>query len=255
VRIERLGFEVETVVSAAEGWQLTGKAEHHPRHRPRPGDRFDRIRDDADRERHTVDLVVVECSDERAVITGSGGDLLRSDSYQVLTGERQVPSTPLPEPGAAGLAAILGLPGPAPREIDWSAAEESLGVTLPADYKEFLTAFGVATIDDHIVICPPAELAAEQDYLVLDEDEAGELEWLAPGDRLIVWGSTPNGDLLMWHVKPGVPPASWPVVFTEEGPFWQVFPGGFTATLAGLLTGELQSWHMSSRLGGPHSYR
>jgi hypothetical protein len=32
------------------------------------------------------------------------------------------------------------------------------------------------------------------------------------------------------------------------------FPAGFTATTAGLLTGDLQSWYLSSYFGGEHSY-
>ncbi|BCJ40073.1 hypothetical protein GCM10010168_29310 [Actinoplanes ianthinogenes] len=251
--LERLGFAVDSTRSHGDGWHLTGSPEHHPRHWPRPGERFDRIRDDGDRERHVVDLVVVECSADHAVVTGSGGELLRDDEYLVLTGEREIPDRPLPEPGAAGLAAILGDPDPSGVDVDWAAVEAQLGVTLPADYKEFVGTFGAATIDDHLVICAPADLVDEQDHVHVDDDDRPE--GLEPGDRLIAWGSTPNGDLLLWHAKPGVPPESWPVLFTEEGPVWQAFPGGFTATVAGLLTGDLQSWHMSDRLGGPHSYR
>lgn len=193
-------------------------------------------------------------SAEHAVVTGTGAELLNPDRYLVLTGEREIPEMPLPEPGAACLAALLGDPAPVPDDVDWHAVEQALGTPLPADYKEFVGTYGAAMIDDHLVICPPGKLVAEQEYLRPADDD-DRPDGFEPGDRLIAWGSTPNGDVLAWLAKPGTPPESWPVVFTEEGPIWQTFPAGFTATVAGLLTGDLQSWHLSGWLGGPHSYR
>ncbi|WP_245603591.1 hypothetical protein [Salinispora cortesiana] len=78
--------------------------------------------------------------------------------------------------------------------------------------------------------------------------------WFNPGDNLISWGHTGNGDLLFWHIKPSVAPGDWPVVFKEEGPHWEQYQSGFSATLVGLLTGTIQSEYLSSWLGGPHCY-
>ncbi|MFI1988933.1 hypothetical protein [Actinoplanes sp. NPDC020271] len=256
--IERLGFSVAAARATPDGWHLTGEPEYHPRHRPRPGERFDRVRNDGDRELREVDLVVTECSAGHVLVTGAGGDFLvrHQDRYLVVTGERTVPSVPLPQPGAAGLAAILGAE-PEPVEVDWPSLEQALRAELPADYKEFVGTFGAASIDDHVSVCEPGRLlehhAWVRECLAIDEDDRPD--WFAPGDRVISWGSTENGDILGWLVSPGAAPPAWPVVFKEEGPLWQRFPAGFTTTMAGLLTGDLQSWYLSSRLGGDHSYR
>lgn len=78
--------------------------------------------------------------------------------------------------------------------------------------------------------------------------------WFQPGDDLISWGHTSNGDFLFWHVRPGTTPDAWPVVFKERGPFWEQYRTGFCAALAGLLTGDIQSEYLSRWLGGPHTY-
>lgn len=78
--------------------------------------------------------------------------------------------------------------------------------------------------------------------------------WFQPGDDLISWGHTGNGDFLFWHVQPGTGPDGWPVVFKERGPLWEQYRTGFCGALAGLLTGDIQSEYLSDLLGGPHSY-
>lgn len=256
--IERLGFSVDTALATSDGWHLTGEPTFHPRHYPRVGERFNRIRSDGDRELQEVDLLITECSAGRMVVTGTGGEYLvqHVDRYLSVTGERTVPSIPLPEPGASGLAAILGAE-PQPADVDWPSLERALGTELPADYKEFVSTFGAGMIDDHIIVCAPGELLDHdewtQECLALESDD-DRPDWLAPADRVISWGTSENGDHLGWQVNPSTPPSTWPMVYKERGPHWQRFPGGFTASMAGLLTGDLQSWHMSSRLGGPHTY-
>ncbi|MEV4351075.1 hypothetical protein AB0J83_42000 [Actinoplanes sp. NPDC049596] len=49
-------------------------------------------------------------------------------------------------------------------------------------------------------------------------------DWFSPGDRLISWAHTGNGDLLFWHVRPGVAAGDWPVALKERGPYWEVLP-------------------------------
>ncbi|MEV4490614.1 hypothetical protein AB0K04_10920 [Micromonospora coxensis] len=78
--------------------------------------------------------------------------------------------------------------------------------------------------------------------------------WFEPGDTLISWGYTGNGDFLFWHVTPGTAPADWPVALKERGPYWEHYRVGFSAALVGLLTGEVQSEYLSRWLGGPHTY-
>ncbi|MEV4539555.1 SMI1/KNR4 family protein [Asanoa sp. NPDC049518] len=288
VRKERLGFAVESVQAVAGGWRLEGEPDYHPRHWARPGDRFDRAYREHGRAPRDVDLVVVELTGSFAVVSGVGGELLRPDD--LLSGERVVDRAgALPEPADAAkrLPQILGLAARASATrngCDWSPVETELGVVLPNDYKTFVDAHGAGSVDDHVIVCVPD---ATQDWANLVRHNTWAYEcvrldfagpdsgsghwalgdasrwtpdredvpsWFAPGDNLISWGCTGNGDFLFWHVRPGVAPDDWPVVLKEEGPLWERYGVGFAATLVGLLTGDIQSEYLSRWLGGPHSY-
>jgi hypothetical protein len=187
------------------------------------------------------------------------------------------------------LAGILGLrtrESGTRRETDWAAVEAALGTALPGDYKRFVEAYGAGSIDDHLTVYAPdgpdapawadlvrhngeAEESVRVDFGGPDNDsgdwhlgDASQWDperrdvpsWFEPGDNLVAWGSTDNGDKLFWHVKPGVPADEWPVVFKEEGPYWERYGVGFSAALVGLLTGEIRSEYLSDWLGGLHSY-
>ncbi|MEO3743668.1 hypothetical protein [Plantactinospora sp. B5E13] len=184
------------------------------------------------------------------------------------------------------LAQILGLPAPdaAGDGPDWLPVETALATTLPDDYKRFVSAHGAGRVDDHLTVCAPggppdgvdlvghntwAQECVRLDFGALGDDldgwhlgdasrwEPGRADvpvWFEPGDDLLSWGRTGNGDFLFWHVKPGVAPDDWPVVFKEEGPYWEQYEVGFSAALVGLLTGEIQSEYLSRWFEGPHSY-
>ncbi|MEU6077202.1 SMI1/KNR4 family protein [Micromonospora sp. NPDC047074] len=185
------------------------------------------------------------------------------------------------------LARTLGLPALDVTRggADWPAVEAALGVTLPNDYRRFVGAHGAGRIDNHITVCVPggphdrtdlvrhnvwAQECVRLDFAGLDNDldgwhlgdasqwEPGRADvppWFEPGDNLVSWGFTGNGDFLFWHVKPGVAADDWPVVFKEEGPYWEQYGVSFSAALVGLLTGEIRSRYLSRWLAGPHSYQ
>ncbi|QGN46137.1 hypothetical protein GKC29_04275 [Micromonospora sp. WMMC415] len=173
------------------------------------------------------------------------------------------------------------------RSSDWSAIETALGAELPSDYKFFVDTYGPGAINDHLLVCAPDaslgwtdlvdnnEVAQESCriwFSGVDDEPFSRLErawplgdssrwdgdhvpdWFQPGDNLISWGGTPNGDFLFWHVKPGVAPADHPVVLRERGPYFERFDGGFAMTLGGLLTGTIRSRYLSRWLRVPHSY-
>ncbi|MDW5328368.1 SMI1/KNR4 family protein [Plantactinospora sp. KLBMP9567] len=239
-----------------------------------------------------MNLVVVELNKSYAVVTGSGGDKIRPDD--VLSGQRRVEHDDRAGGGlryrtdmTESLARTLGLPALDVAGVgsDWRPAETALGAALPNDYKRFINAHGAGRIDDHITVCAAdgphdgvdlvrhniwAQECVRLDFGGLDnlvdrwhlgdasQWEPGRTEvppWFEPGDNLISWGYTGSGDFLFWHVKPGVAADDWPVVFKEEGPYWEQYQVSFSAALVGLLTGEIQSEYLSRRLGGPHSYR
>ncbi|MEU4155180.1 SMI1/KNR4 family protein [Actinoplanes sp. NPDC026670] len=289
MRVERFEFAVESVEAAAGGWRLEGEAGYHPRHWAQPGERFRLACNESGRKRRAVDLVVAELAESYAVVSGIGGDLLRSGD--IVSGERSVPdrvdTQRTPTEAAAHLAEILELPPLADsggKSIDWPVVEAELGVTLPGDYRAFIDAYGNGSVDDHLYVCAPG---AAQDWADLlrhnsyahecagpeffgrgnwrREWRLGDAShwapgredipaWFEPGDDLISWGHTGNGDFLFWHIKPGTAPDRWPVVFKERGPLWEQYETGFAATLADLLTGIVQSEYLSIWLGGPHSY-
>lgn len=173
------------------------------------------------------------------------------------------------------------------RPSDWSAVETALGIALPSDYKTFVDAYGPGTIDDHLVVCAPDASVGWAD--LLDNNESAQEscriwfggvdgssvdsparswplgdssrwdgddvpDWFQPGDDLISWGATGDGDFLFWHIKPGAAPADHPVVLRERGPYFERFEGGFAAALTGLLAGTIHSEYLTSWLHGPHSY-
>ncbi|MEV0897196.1 SMI1/KNR4 family protein [Actinoplanes sp. NPDC049802] len=190
----------------------------------------------------------------------------------------------------AELAGLLQLPPVDEahwRSSDWSAVEMALGVQLPGDYKAFVDAYGPGAVNDHLLICAPDasvgwtdlvdnnEMAQESCRIWfggVDDDSSSRLEpawplgdssrwdgddvpdWFQPGDDLVSWGGTPNGDFLFWHVRPGVAPADHPVVLREHGPYFERFDGGFAMTLKGLLTGAVRSRYLTRWLQAPHSY-
>lgn len=173
------------------------------------------------------------------------------------------------------------------RSSDWPAVETALGAELPGDYKRFVDTYGPGAVNDHLLVCAPDasigwtdlldnnEVAqetcriwfggvddgplsrAEQPWPLGDSSRwAGDdvPSWFQPGDDLISWGGTANGDFLFWHVKPGVAPAGYPVVLRERGPCFELFHGGFATVLTGLLTGRIRSEYLGRWLQAPHSY-
>ncbi|WP_433218477.1 SMI1/KNR4 family protein [Dactylosporangium sp. CS-047395] len=276
----------------AEGWRLEGEPGYHPRHWARPGDRFDRACREHGRHPRNVGLVVVELTGSYAIVTGVGGDLLKPDD--IVSGERLVDDSgwtggrlQRPVDAVQRLSQILVLPALATAGgtgRDWSPIEAGLGVALPNDYKMFVDAQGPGSVDDHLIVCAPdaahdwADLlqnstyarecvrlnfagpdACSGDWALGDAlrwapNSEDVPSWFEPGDDLISWGHSVNGDFLFWHVRPGTAADEWPVVLKERGPSWEQYHVGFAATLAGLLTGEIQSEYLSRWLGGPHSY-
>lgn len=190
----------------------------------------------------------------------------------------------------ARLVNLLRLPpmdGAHWRSTDWAAVDSALGAELPGDYKRFVDAYGPGAINDHLLVCAPGasagwtdlrdnnEMAQETCRIWFGGVDDGSFEqtqqpwplgdsahwagddvpdWFQPGDDLISWGGTANGDFVFWHIKPGVSPADHPVVLRERGPYFERFEGGFSAVLAGLLDGSIRSEYLSRWLQTPHSY-
>lgn len=142
----------------------------------------------------------------------------------------------------------------APSAADWTAAETELGVTLPADYKQFLSVWGAPSIGRFFYLFAPghpnpvADLKKKADYVTyaLSTLKAHHPRtYTAPvfpeAGGFLAWGITDNGDFLGWMVT-GNDPDQWPAaVWGEEDGTPEVFEGiGFGGLLLGIVTGSIR---------------
>ncbi|MFK0236319.1 SMI1/KNR4 family protein [Streptomyces vinaceus] len=138
----------------------------------------------------------------------------------------------------------------------WEAAEEHLGVPLPADYKAFLDLYGPGAFDGFLHMDRPVDgTAAELERLWptagpkshLDDPERHPFPFHPQPGGLIAWGGEEDG--AVYYFLPAEPdPAEWRIVVeTDEGE-WQEAPGPFTEFLLNLAEGP----HRPSFLGRHH---
>ncbi|NUK53400.1 SMI1/KNR4 family protein [Streptomyces lunaelactis] len=145
-----------------------------------------------------------------------------------------------------------------PRQKDWGEAERSLGIELPADYKELIHVYGGSNWDDYLYVLEPGCPNENYDLIEWAEHQAEDLEDLwefekkpaeleVEGSRVIPWATTDNGECLYWLVQPGLESDQWTVMVNEaRGDRWEHFSVSCTQFLASTLDGELQSNILSS---------
>jgi hypothetical protein len=137
---------------------------------------------------------------------------------------------------------------------DWAAVERRLGRALPADYKDFVDAYGGGQLDRHVGLLVPApsrpgsELVSYNDGYFDDLTNLWEITENRPPEldvddlRLVVWADTIDADTLNWLVLPGEPPERWPVaVLDADLGDCELYPMTCTEFLAGLVSGEIDS--------------
>ena len=163
----------------------------------------------------------------------------------------------------------LFTPATTPVSKDWPTIEERLGSPLPPDYKELVATFGGGRFDGHLWLLEPdcgkelydlvfdnqGRMEDLEDFWDMGEEKPAELE--EEGSRLISWGGTDNGDVLYWLVRPGTRPDAWTVMVNESrGPRWEHFDLTCTDFLASVLSGEVRSGILGSRLpAAEHEFR
>ncbi|MEU2725091.1 hypothetical protein [Streptomyces smyrnaeus] len=182
------------------------------------------------------------------------------------------PTPPRPSPRLAELARHFALPdadagttppqAPAPVPVDWPAVESWLGLRLPGDYKELVTAYGPLDIGEYVWVHAPCVQRDRFDYG----------DWLrethrqtrinsrgagpdgpppfhpAPGG-LLAWGETRGSARLFWDTSASDDPDEWPVVLFDRDPYpspdphaasttrpWYHLGRTATETLTALLT-------------------
>lgn len=156
-----------------------------------------------------------------------------------------------------------------PAARDWPSVAEVLGVSLPADYRDLVDAYGGGRFDGYLWVLEPG--CPNENYdLVTSERERAEAfgmlwdfgepkpEFLEEdGARLVPWGATDNGEFLYWLVRPEQEPEQWAVLVNEaRGEEWERYELGCAAFLVGALTGEVRSEILSSGFPTvPHEFR
>lgn len=160
----------------------------------------------------------------------------------------------------SSLARLIELVPPLtePREKDWEAAEQGLGVELPSDYKGLIHAYGGSQFDDYLYVLEPGcpnenfdliEWADQQEEALSGLWDFAEKphELAEAGSRLIPWGTTDNGESLYWLVRPGQSPSDWTVMVTESRvQTWERYDMNCTTFLASALSGDVRSNILSS---------
>ena len=154
------------------------------------------------------------------------------------------------------LERLVGPPSQPPIRVDWPAFEAALGLQLPSDYKDVFDVYRTLEFGQFVGVFHPGSDAEENRHdtvatlspLKYMIDEMGGLEDVAAVDGeeervrfavypepggLLLWGSTWNGDLCLWHTI-GEDPNLWPTVITDSIVFWE-YPNGMTEFLVGVM--------------------
>lgn len=145
------------------------------------------------------------------------------------------------------------------RPLDWDLLQSTLGITFPADYREYADHYPDLTFDDfmHIVVADPggenaflggvAETLEMMDSLAEDDMTHGYRFHPAEGG-LLPWGESNQGDIFFWR-KSGPDPDRWPaVVYTTNDDWWE-HEGGMLALLVGLIDGSVAHKGLPPRPG------
>lgn len=165
------------------------------------------------------------------------------------------------------LAEFQSLVGPSETkvpEVSWDSLEKLLGIAFPPDYRDWASMYPSLEIDGFLWVRHPSEFYGRVGRKGII-DEFGGLESAEPFDQernfdsdgevkdreqgraffpvkggLLPWGSTDNGDILMWRCEGS--PEQWSVVVVDgQGVFWQDFDCGFLDFLVRLLKKDIRS--------------
>ncbi|MFE2912300.1 SMI1/KNR4 family protein [Kitasatospora indigofera] len=168
------------------------------------------------------------------------------------------------------LAQLLGAPDRRPAQVPWEDSAAVLdGLRLPADYRWLVDTYGEIRIRSDFGIYGPRRDrggfaafraytadAYEQVELVHEEPRFPETpdrppyEMLPEPGGLLPWGGDNRGNYVFW-LTADPDQDRWPVVvWIQDLELWDVFPGGTTAFLAALITGE---YHLGRELLGSDS--
>lgn len=145
----------------------------------------------------------------------------------------------------------------------WDQAVGKVGFSFPADYREFVDAYGAGTVNDELFIAAPTLRPRRgyrsgfhglvdittiglgrsigemrQDAIALGDQDSYPFPIRPEADGLLIWGYNSNTDVCFWDSS-GADPDRWPVVvFLLSSRTWERFDGGMTEFLLAILRGE-----------------
>lgn len=160
--------------------------------------------------------------------------------------------------------ALVGKPTSVPATIDWGELENRLGIEFPQDYREWANRYPSLEIDGFLWVRHPAEfyipMGVQGILQELDgisnqhwERDSWRLLHTQSGERVanppvptfypdrhgwVPWGSTDNGDTLLWKMDSET--ADWKICVVDMScVYWQEFDCGFLEFLVRMLRNEL----------------
>ncbi|MEU6743019.1 SMI1/KNR4 family protein [Streptosporangium sandarakinum] len=159
----------------------------------------------------------------------------------------------------ADLMEIIGPPTKPASAVDWAAIEAETGLVFPSDYKAWAARYADIQLNGFLYVNRPygdgaareygihrtgqlRSLIEEWDTIDLVDDEGRETEVppfpLYPeSGGVYPWGSTDNGDYLLWLTGPD--PEQWTIVITD-GKTWWHYPGSLMDFLVGIMSRKVR---------------
>ena len=118
-------------------------------------------------------------------------------------------------------------PSKAGNSMGWSELEAVLGVSLPQDYKDYISTYGTGGIDNFIWILTPFDQDENVNFLARTEEmreayleskqqfpEYYKHSFFPEAGGILPWGYTDNGDELYW--KTNEDEGMWTIIVYES---------------------------------------
>ncbi|MFF3017263.1 SMI1/KNR4 family protein [Streptomyces sp. NPDC057939] len=142
----------------------------------------------------------------------------------------------------------------------WEAAEEHLGLLLPADYKAFLDLYGPGAFDGFLHMGRPEDGTPDELERLWpmsgrsrhhDDPDRYPFTFRPQPRGLIEWGGEEDGTF--YYFLPEEPdPADWRIVIETEDGEWHETPGPITDFLLNLIEGPHRPAPFSRYRPGPN---
>ncbi|SEL32826.1 hypothetical protein [Streptacidiphilus jiangxiensis] len=118
--------------------------------------------------------------------------------------------------------------------LDWDRVDAQFGWRLPSDYRDFVAAFGMGTINETLsIVTPPPSDYPYAHHLLYERT-------YPPADGLLLWGATDCADDFYWRCE-DADPDRWTVAVRTRSNGWHDYPHGMTDFLLQLLSGRIKT--------------